>query len=64
MSAPPCVNQVLGARWLMSLVYPDLYEGDIREDVKEYYRLFWHYDLTDREIDEFLANSTEKAGRK
>ncbi len=64
MSAPPCVNQVLGARWLMSLVYPDLYEGDIREDVKEYYRLFWHYDLTDKEIDEFLANSTEKAGRK
>ncbi len=60
MSAPPCVNQVLGARWLMSVVYPDLYDGDIYKDAKEYYKLFWHYDLSDNEVDKFLKNS---AGR-
>lgn len=60
MSAPPCVNQVLGARWLMSVVYPDLYEGDIYEDAREYYKLFWHYDLSDEEAEQFLKNSAAK----
>ena len=60
MSAPPSVNQVLGARWLMSVVYPDLYEGDIAEDVKEYYRLFWHYEMSDEEVKEMLAHSAGK----
>ena len=57
MSGPPSVNQVLGARWLMSIVYPDLYEGDIYEDAKEFYRLFWHYELSDEEAAEMLAKS-------
>ena len=60
MSAPPSVNQVLGARWLMSVVYPDLYDGDIYEDAKEYYKLFWHYDLSDEEVREMLQNSAGK----
>jgi len=60
MSAPPSVNQVLGARWLMSIVYPDLYDGDIYEDAKEFYRLFWHYDMSDDEAREMLKNSAEK----
>lgn len=60
MSAPPSVNQVLGARWLMSVVYPDLYDGDIYEDAKEYYKLFWHYDLSDEEAREMLQNSAGK----
>lgn len=60
MSAPPSVNQVLGARWLMSIVYPELYEGDIYEDAEEFYRLFWHYELSDDEAREMLANSAGK----
>ncbi len=60
MSAPPSVNQVLGARWLMSVVYPELYEGDIYEDAKEFYRLFWHYEMSDEEVNEMLAHSAGK----
>ena len=60
MSAPPSVNQVLGARWLMSVVYPDLYSGDIYEDAKEFYRLFWRYDLSDEEAEDMLRNSAGK----
>lgn len=60
MSAPPSVNQVLGARWLMSVVYPELYEGDIYQDVKDYYKLFWHYELSDAEVNDFLKNSAAK----
>lgn len=60
MSAPPSVNQVLGARWLMSVVYPEQYSGDIYEDAKEFYKLFWHYDLSDEEAEEMLKNSAGK----
>ena len=60
MSAPPCINQVLGARWLMSIAYPDLYEGDIYKDAQEFYRLFWDYDLSDEEAAEMLKNSAGK----
>ena len=60
MSAPPSVNQVLGARWLMSVVYPDLYESDIYEDVRNYYKLFWHYDLSDDELKTMLQHSVGK----
>ena len=60
MSAPPSINQILGARWLMGVVYPDLYEGDVYEDAKEFYRLFWDYELTDEEAEELLHNSVWK----
>jgi len=60
MSAPPSINQILGARWLMAVVYPELYEGDVYEDAKEFYRLFWDYDLTDKEVEDMLSNSAGK----
>lgn len=60
MSAPPCVNQVLGVRWLGPLVYPKLYKNDIYKDAKKYYKLFWHYDLSNEELKRMLKNSYGK----
>ncbi len=61
LSAPPSVNMVLGVWWLGQLVYPDIYNDyDIVEVAKEYYKLFWHYDLTDEEANEMLSKSTFK----
>ncbi len=60
MSAPPSVNQVLGARWLMSVVYPEQYSGDVYQDAKDFYKLFWHYELSDEEAEELLKNSAGK----
>ena len=58
MSSPPSVNMVLGVWWLGQLVYPDYYNDyDIVEVAKEYYHLFWHYDLNDEEAYEMLKNS-------
>lgn len=60
MSSPPCVNQVLGVRWLGALVYPELYKNDIFKDAKKYYKLFWHYDLPDKTLKKMLNNSYGK----
>ena len=42
MSSPPSVNRMIGIEWLSSLVYPEIYTSDIREEVKNFYQLFYH----------------------
>lgn len=64
MAAPPSINRVLGVWWLGQLVYPDVYNDyDVAEKAKEYYSLFWHYELSDDEVADMLANSTLKADK-
>lgn len=60
MSSPPSVNQVLGVWWLGNLLYPALYDYDMVQVAQEYYRLFWHYDLTGEEAEQMLSRSTLK----
>ena len=60
MSGPPSVNRILGIWWLGNLVYPDIYDYDMREISKEFYSLFYNYELTDVEVDALLANSIFK----
>lgn len=44
---PPATNRIIGIYWLGSLLYPELYPVDIIEKAKEYYRLYYGFDLTD-----------------
>lgn len=60
MSGPPSINRVLGIWWLGNLVYPDIYDYDMVEKTKEFYSLFWHYELTDEEAEALLEDSTLK----
>lgn len=60
MSSPPSVNRVLGIWWLGNLLYPELYDYDMAQVAQEYYRLFWHYDLTAEEAEQMLSRSTLK----
>lgn len=60
MSSPPSVNRVLGIWWLGNLLYPELYDYDMVQVAQEYYRLFWHYDLTAEEAEHMLSRSTLK----
>ncbi len=55
---PPSVNRVLGVRWLGSLLYPDIFDYDMEDEVKEFYDKFYHYQLSEEEVDELLKNST------
>lgn len=43
---PPCIARILGVRWLGNLLYPDLYKYDMEKEILEYYKLFYHMDLT------------------
>ena len=60
MSAPPSVNRVLGIYWLGNLLYPELYDFDMVAEAQTFYRLFWHYELSDAEAEALLSRSTLK----
>lgn len=54
---PPSVNRILGLKWMGNLLYPDIYDYNMRDEVKEFYNKFYHYKLTEEEIDELLENT-------
>jgi iron complex transport system substrate-binding protein len=58
LNKPPSVQTLLGLLWLGNLLVPDLYDFSITERACEFYRLFWHYALSEAEARELMANST------
>jgi iron complex transport system substrate-binding protein len=54
---PPSISRILGVRWLGNLLYPDLYQYDIRAEVKEFYSLFYHMELSDPQLDQLMARA-------
>ena len=58
MGFPPSVQRYLGMMWLRKVLYPDATaEYDLFSDVQEYYKLFYHCDLTQAQYDALVANS-------
>lgn len=56
IDSPPSVNRIIGIYWLGCLLYPDVYgEIDLKEEVKEFYSLFYGYELNDMEVEELLT---------
>jgi len=46
---PPSVNRIIGVKWLGNLLYPGVYDCDMIAEVKAFFSLFYHYDLSDEE---------------
>lgn len=57
---PPSVNRIIGLKWLGNLLYPEVFDFDMVSEAREFYRLFWHYDLSDLEAREILSSSMRK----
>jgi iron complex transport system substrate-binding protein len=58
---PPSLNRVIGLRWLAGLFYPDQLGHDLRETTRTFYRLFYHVDPSDAELDTLIAWSKGQA---
>lgn len=61
ISSPPGVNQILGYQWFARLCYPDKFSDSMADVVKNYYKTFYNYDMTDDECNTLLAGATPKA---
>jgi iron complex transport system substrate-binding protein len=56
--APPGVNRLIGVRWLGSVLYPKQFPESLRDTTRQFYRLFYHVDLIEQQIDGLLATAT------
>ncbi len=57
---PPSVNLLIGLRWTGHLVYPEVFDYDMRAETRRFYRLFYQIDLNDAQVDALLARSTRQ----
>jgi len=55
MGGPPSIQRLLSMIWLGNLMYPDVFDYDIDDRVKEFYSLFFKYNLTDAELDDLMV---------
>lgn len=55
MGRPPSVNRFMGLSWLAARLYPEESGIRLNEEMKTYYRLFYHYELSDAECEALLA---------
>lgn len=51
---PPSVNRLIGVKWLVSVLYPEYTNSDLRQATREFYRLFYHLELDDSRLDQLL----------
>ena len=52
---PPGPNRVVGLLWLANILYPDVFKDDLRQQVSEFYQLFYHQPVTAAQLDSLLA---------
>lgn len=61
---PPSVQRCLGFLWLGRLLYPEAADYDLYEEVRTYYDLFYHCDLTEEQYAALVENSIGKEESK
>jgi iron complex transport system substrate-binding protein len=56
--APPGVNRLIGVHWLGSVLYPKQFPESLRDTTRQFYKLFYHIDLTEQQVDTLLTFAT------
>ncbi|WP_114962623.1 iron ABC transporter substrate-binding protein [Tritonibacter mobilis] len=57
---PPSLNRMIGLHWMAGLLYPDRWQGDLREDTRAFYKLYYHVDLADEDLERLLEWAEER----
>ena len=60
MGFPPSVQRLLGVMWMEKVFYPEAADYDLYEEVKTYFDLFYHCELTQEMYQQLTANSFVK----
>ena len=60
MGLPPSSQRLLGLMWMGKLFYPEQAQYDMQEALTEYYKLFYHHDLTQEQYTALMRNSLLK----
>lgn len=57
MGFPPSVQRYLGMLWMGAVLYPDAVDYDLFEEVRNYYDMFYHCELSEEQFNELMENS-------
>ncbi len=49
--------RLLGCLWLMQVLYPEYADIDVRQEARDFYRLFLRYEITDSQLDALLSTA-------
>jgi len=62
MDRPPSVNRIIGIRWAFWCMYPDRVDYDMAEETRNFFHLFYHYDMSAEEAGNMLKQSKLETG--
>lgn len=54
---PAGPNRLIGMRWLSAVVYPEYTKCDVNEEIREFFNLFYHVDLSDEQLENVLKGT-------
>ncbi|MDR1496085.1 MAG: ABC transporter substrate-binding protein [Clostridiales Family XIII bacterium] len=54
---PPGVNRIIGIHWIANLLYSDIYDVDMLDVVREFFKVMYEKDIDDGTIRELLGSS-------
>jgi iron complex transport system substrate-binding protein len=52
--SPPAVNRLIGVRYLAAELYPAIFPDNLRDTTADFYRRFYHIDLSEAQLDRLL----------
>lgn len=52
---PPSINRLIGLPWLANIFHGERFAFDIREDTRAFYKLFYHVDVSDADLQTLIA---------
>jgi iron complex transport system substrate-binding protein len=58
---PPSLNRMMGLVWMAGLLYPGRWQGNLREETRAFYRLYYQADLGEAELDRLLEWANGRA---
>jgi iron complex transport system substrate-binding protein len=52
---PPSVNRLIGLSWLANIFHGEKFPFDIRSETRAFYKLFYHVDITEPDLETLIA---------
>lgn len=57
---PPGINRLISVSWLANILYPDRISEDLSSEVRQFYKLFYHVDISDDQVKNLLSDAMAK----
>ena len=55
IDGPPSINRLIGLAWLANLLHGERFPFDIREETRNFYKLFYHVELSNSDLETLIA---------